>query len=79
MDKLYVYYHCDQWKMTNSYHLVGVFTEDKVKEVVIKDLRKGDVECSDRDEDEIIKMDIRTLDTLLVYGHIQPVELNVEV
>lgn len=73
---LFVYFHCDQWKMADSLSLVGVFEENKLKEIIIEDIKNGDVELDGRDEEEIQKKDIRTIESLLVYGHIQPIKLN---
>ena len=76
MEQLYVYYHCDEWKMNDSMSLIGVFEESKLKKILIDDLRNKDIEIDDRDEEEILKMDMWTLESLLKYGHFQKIDLN---
>lgn len=73
---VYVYYHCDQWKSRDSMRLVGVFDEETLKRTIIEDIQAKDVELDDRDEAEILSMDIRILDGLLVYGHLDTITLN---
>lgn len=73
---LFAYYHCDQWKMKDSMDLVGVFQEDKLKEAIIEDVKNETIKLDEREEEEIKTMDIRTLNSLIEFGHIQEVKLN---
>lgn len=76
MDRFFVYYSCDEWKMWDSMRLIGVFDEETLKQVIIRDLHKKDIELDDRDDDEIMNMDIQTINSLIKYGHIEEVHLN---
>lgn len=76
MEKHYIYYYCDQWKMTDSMNVVGVFTEAKLKEALVEDLDKGEIKLDNRDVEEILEMDIRTINSLIELGHIVEITLN---
>ncbi|MFY3791616.1 hypothetical protein ACOQFO_07950 [Ureibacillus sp. MALMAid1270] len=56
--------------------LVGVFEESKLKEVIIEDLQNDYIKLDEREAKEIKEMDIRTLESLIEFGHIQLIELN---
>lgn len=76
MEKHFIYYHCNQWKMTDSMNVVGVFTEAKLKETIVEDLDKGEIKLDNRDVEEILEMDIRTINSLIEFGHIIEITLN---
>lgn len=76
MEKYYIYYHCDQWKMNDSMNVVGVFTETKLKETLVEDLDKSEIKLDNRDVEEILEMDIRTINSLIEFGHIVEITLN---
>jgi len=76
MEQLYIYFHCDEWKSWDSMGLIGVFEESKLRQEIIEDLKNGYIELDEREKSEILEMDIRTMQELLKYGYIEPVELN---
>lgn len=76
MDKHFIYYHCDQWKMKNSMTVIGVFTEAKLKQIIVEDLRCQDIELDRKSDDEILDMSISTLNSLIQFGHIEEITLN---
>jgi hypothetical protein len=72
----YLYYHCNQWKMRDSFNLVGVFEESKLKQIIIEDVKNEDIEFSNKDVDTIVDMDVRTIDNLITYGYIEKIVFN---
>lgn len=74
MEKLYTYFSCDEWKSHSSSRLIGVFTESKLREIILEDLENGDIELCDIDD--INSLSINDINNLIVYGMILEIEIN---
>ena len=75
---LYAIFTCDVWKSTSTFSLVGVATTKKHLIRMIKKLIKSnDANINGYDISEInVNTDIRYLNTMLNYLHIEEIEKN---
>lgn len=75
--KYYALFSCNEWKERASMDLIGVFTENKIRQIIRKKIKKNDFEYG-ADIKEIQTGDIDHIDTLLKYGFIQELNINEE-
>lgn len=89
MENLYAYYTCDEWKSTNSMHLVGIFTETKLREVVLEDYKNNDIELDGyepedlkemkeegEDVEMINEMGVDAFNDTFIYLYVSSIEIN---
>lgn len=71
-----VLFTCDEWKTRSTFHLVGVFTDDKaLRKVLRKMAKEGDIVIQGKLPD----MDIYDMQGKIDYASLEIVDLNEEV
>lgn len=75
MRSYYVLYRCDVHKSTASFYLAGVFCRTKLEKAIRELVRKGEMEFNE-DLKCLNELELRQVNTNLVYGHIEDVILN---
>lgn len=73
---MYIYFHCDVWKSTDSMNLVGVFDEPHLKKVVREDLEQNRVVLDGFEPKEESRFTVDELIRNLDYGFIEKIDLN---
>lgn len=75
MEKYYILFNCDEWKMHDSMKIVGVFDLSMLIDTLKTRINSKEYEF-EGDTEDIDTMSIREINTSLRYGDIQEVEIN---
>lgn len=71
-----VLFTCDEWKTRSTFHLVGIFTDDKaLRKVLRKMAKEGDIVIQGKLPD----MDIYDMQDKIDYAYLEIVDLNKEI
>jgi hypothetical protein len=62
--------------MRTSFELVGIFEENKLKQIIIEDINNKDLEFDNRNVEEIAEMEEQEMNNSITYGYIEKVFFN---
>lgn len=72
--KLYLVFYCDEWITTSSIRIVGVLTEDHLRDFLVEEIKNGNIEWKSIHSPQDISL--KEIRENLQYASFSPIRIN---